>query len=173
MEQKENKSFHQTMRALHRDLGFLTIGFVIIYALSGIILIYRDTDLLKQDITVERMLPANLNNEEIARELRIRDFQVVKTEGETIYFQNGSYNVATGQARFTMKEIIPPFNKFIDLHKTASGKNKHWVTTIFGILLLFMAISSLWMYKPENKYFKRGMIFAGIGILISVMVLLL
>jgi len=173
MEKSKNKSVHLMMRALHRDTGYLIFGFVIIYALSGIILIYRDTDLLKHEVTVERKLEANLQEEELGRELRIRDIQVIETKGETVFFKNGSYNTVTGLAVFTQKEIIFPFNKFIDLHKTVSSKNNHWFMTFFGALLLFMAISSLWMFKSGTKFFRRGMIFTGVGILCAILLLFL
>jgi hypothetical protein len=35
------KSFQHYVRSLHRDLGFITIGLVVVYSLSGIILIHR------------------------------------------------------------------------------------------------------------------------------------
>ncbi len=44
MENKEKKSINQTIRILHRNIGFFILGFVLIYALSGITLIYRDSD---------------------------------------------------------------------------------------------------------------------------------
>ena len=44
MEQKEKKSIHYYMRGLHRDIGFFLIGLTLIYSISGVLLIYRDTD---------------------------------------------------------------------------------------------------------------------------------
>ena len=35
------------MRIAHRYLGFFLLGIMVFYALSGIILIYRDTDTFK------------------------------------------------------------------------------------------------------------------------------
>ena len=52
----EKKSLNQLMRAWHRDIGFFIIGLVIIYALSGIALIFRDTDFLKHNIKFEKKL---------------------------------------------------------------------------------------------------------------------
>ena len=49
MKAKEKKSVHYYMRSLHRDVGFLVLGFTFIYALSGIVLVYRDTDFLKSE----------------------------------------------------------------------------------------------------------------------------
>lgn len=173
MEQKENKSVSRLMRSLHRDGGFLILGFVIIYCLSGIILIYRDTDFMKRDVVMERELTPNISDEQLGREIRIPGFRVEKTEGDMVYFPGGSYDRSTGIATITVKQIRFPFNKFIDLHKIMSSNGKHWVTVVFGILLLFMAISSLWMFKPGTKYFKRGIVFTVTGIVVLVIILLL
>lgn len=173
MEQKKSKSLNYYMRTLHRDIGFFTFGFVIIYALSGIVLIYRDTDFLKNEIVMERTLKPDMQIEDIGKELRLRDFKVTKTEGEIIYFQNGSYNKTSGVASFTSKDVIFPLNKFINFHKALSGQATHWFKLIFGVLFLFFAISSLWMFKPATKTFRRGMILASVGILFTIGLLLL
>ena len=172
MEAKKSKSLNYYMRILHRDIGFFTFGLVVIYALSGITLIYRNTELLKQEVTTEKQLKPGMAMDEIGREFRMRDLKVVKTEGEMLYFQNGSYNKATGAAVITTKEIMFPFNKFINFHKAISSKATSWFNVIFAILLLFMAISSFWMFKAGTKTFKRGMILIGAGIVFTVILLL-
>ncbi|NEW84266.1 MAG: hypothetical protein GZ094_18135, partial [Mariniphaga sp.] len=79
----------------------------------------------------------------------------------------------TGVAVYIVKDIIFPFNKFINLHKAISKNPTHWFNLIFGTLLLFMAISSFWMFKPENKNFKRGLYFAGAGVVFVFILLLI
>lgn len=165
-------SITQLMRALHRDIGYLILGFVIIFSLSGVVLIYRNTDILKHDVTVERKMATNLNSEGIAGELHLRDFKIEAEEGDIIYFKNGTYNSSTGIAVYTTKEIIFPFNKFIELHKTSGNNGTHWFTAVFGVLLLFMAVSSFWMYPVKSRKFLRGIILTGIGIVISLAILL-
>ena len=41
------------MRVLHRYLGFFLAGIMAVYAISGVILIYRDTDFLKSEQVFE------------------------------------------------------------------------------------------------------------------------
>jgi hypothetical protein len=171
MDQKGNKSIYSTMGALHRDAGFLILGFLIIYTLSGIVLVYRDTNFMKKDVTTERKLTPNLTDQELGMQIRMPGFKVEKTEGETVYFSGGSYNKSTGMAVVTMKQVRFPFNKFIDLHKIMSSSGKHWFTIFFGVILMFLAISSLFMFKPSSKLFLRGMILAATGILITVLLL--
>ena len=109
----------------------------------------------------------------IGEALRIRDFKVTGTEGEIITFPGGTYNATTGLAVYTTKEIIAPFNEFINLHKAVSKNPSHWFNVLFGVVLLFMAISSFWMFKPQNKNFRRGLYLAGAGIVFVLILLML
>ena len=172
MEPKKSKSFNYYMRTLHRDIGFFAFGLVVIYILSGIVLIYRDTDFLKREVTVERQLKPNMEIGDVGKELRMREVKVTKTEGDVISFQNGTYNKTSGAAVFTSKEVMFPLNKFINFHKAISGKATHWFNLFFGLVFLFLAVSSLWMFKANTKTFRRGMILVGVGIVFTVILLL-
>jgi len=48
---------HNSMRIYHRYLGFFLAGIMAIYALSGIVLIFRDTNFLKQERMAKQMHP--------------------------------------------------------------------------------------------------------------------
>lgn len=172
MELKKSKSINYYMRSLHRDVSYFAFGLVVIYVLSGISLIYRDTNFLKRDVTVERQLKPNLEIGEVGGELRMREVKVTKTEGDVITFQNGTYNKTTGATAFTVKEVMFPINKFINFHKAISSKATHWFNLVFGGVFLFLAISSLWMFKPNTKTFRRGMILVGVGIVFTIVLLL-
>lgn len=172
MEKKKGKSFNYYMRSLHRDLGYLVFGLVIIYALSGILLLYRNTDFLKKEVKVERQLKPDMAIEDVGKELRMREFKDIRNEGDIIYFQNGTYNKVTGMAVFTSKDVMFPFNKFINFHKAISSNKMHWFNLAFGAIFLFLAVSSLWMFKANTKTFRRGMILTIAGILVSIVLLL-
>jgi hypothetical protein len=171
MENKERKSVNYYMRIFHRYAGFFIFGFVILYGLSGIALIYRDTDFLKQEKKVSLKLAPGISPSELGNALRMREFKVERTEGDVIYFQGGSYDKATGSAEQTIKELRFPFNKLTNLHKTPSKNSLHWFTLIFGIGMLFLAVSSLWMFKPGSALFKKGIIITGTGIAFAVILL--
>jgi hypothetical protein len=49
----------------------------------------------------------------------------------------------------------------------------HWVGVIYGSLLLFMAVSSLWMFKTETGLFRRGITLAAGGAATVLIILLL
>lgn len=169
---KVKKSITFYIRSLHRDVGFFAVGLIIIYALSGMVLIYRDTNLLKADTQIEKKLSPNMEGAKIGEVLRIRDFAIIKTEGETIYFKEGSYNKTTGMALVTVKDIIFPFNKLLNFHKAQSKNPTHWFNILFGVILLFMACSSFWMFRPENKNFRRGLYLARAGIVFLIILLI-
>ena len=161
------------MRALHRDIGFFVIGLTIIYGLSGIVLLYRDTDFLKVEKQMEQKLEPNISESELGKALRMRNFEVEKTEGDVVYFQNGTYNKTTGVAQYKTKQLPVWLDKFNKFHKTQSKNLIHLAGVVYAVLLLFLAISSFWMFKPKSKMFGRGLVFAGIGLVFAIVILLL
>lgn len=171
METNEKKSINQNIRVLHRNVGFFILGFVIIYALSGITLIYRDSDFMKHEKTVIVNLPPETKPADLGPALKIRELKILKTEGDVVFFQGGTFNTLTGEASHTVKELIFPFNKLTSLHKTPSKNPFHWFTLVFGILMLFMAVSSFWMFKPQSKVFRNGLYTILAGIVFAVILL--
>jgi len=167
----KKRSIHYYMRTLHRYVGYLVLGFTLIYSISGIILVYRDTDFLKRDTTIQRTLPSSLDESALGNELHIRGFKILKTDGDLVYFANGTYNKTTGVTNYTVKTLPTIIAKMSSLHKSASQNPSHLFATVFGILLLFLAVSSLWMFKPKSKSFRKGMIVAGSGVVIAILLL--
>lgn len=167
------KSLRWYMRFLHNKIGFIITGLVIIYSLSGIVQTYRDTDILKHEIQNEKQLAPGLDEGKLGPMLKIRDFKVTKTAGDTLYFKTGTYNAATGKASYVSKEWYGWVKTFTDLHKTASKAPAHYFTTIFGVLLLFMSISAFWMFKPGTKAFSSGVLLTIAGIIAAVLLLFL
>jgi hypothetical protein len=172
MENKESKSVNYYMRIWHRYAGFFIVGFVLIYGLSGITLIFRDTEFLKHEKKINIALAPGINPSELGPALRMREFKAEKTEGDIIYFRGGSYNKVTGATQQTIKELVFPFNKLTSLHQTPSKNAIHWFTLSFGITMLFLAISSLWMFKPGSKVFRKGILTVAAGV-VFVLILLI
>jgi hypothetical protein len=171
MENKEGKSINHYMRVWHRYAGFFILGFALLYALSGITLIFRDTNFLKQEKKITLNLAPGIDPSELGRNLRMREFNVEKTEGDVIYFKGGSYNKVTGAAEQTVRELIFPLNKMTEFHTTPSGKPLHWFTLTFALVLLFLTISSLWMFKSTTKVFRQGILLTICGVIFAVILL--
>ena len=170
MKTKNKKTkLRRIMRALHRDVAFITIGFTLIYALSGILLIYRNTDFLKTEKQFEKTLSSGLDIEQVAKELRVRGLVIQKREGDVVYFRQGSYNERTGEAVYTEKVYPKVIDKAVKLHKINGTHKSHWIAVIYGILLSFMAISSLFMFKFSGKNFRRMVIGVSIGVVLVVL----
>lgn len=173
VEPSESRPARRIMRALHRDVGFFVVGLVLVYSLSGIVLVYRDIGLLTYTAKVEKELSPGMAPDELGKVLHLRGFKVLKTEGDMVYFPDGSYNKATGLAAYSVRQLPAPLQKFVELHKTASGKITHWYAILFGSLLCFLGISSFWMYNPGSPTLRRGACIAGAGIVATAVVLFL
>lgn len=165
------KSINYYMRLLHRYIGYFIIGFVIIYAFSGIVLIYRDTDFMKHEKTVRKNLPVTTSQSDLGQALKIRDLNILETKDNMIYFQGGSFNKTTGEVEYKVKDLVFPFNKFTSLHKSPSKNPLHLVTVTFSILLLFMAVSSFWMLSVKSESFRTGICLTLAGIVFSFLLL--
>ncbi len=162
----KKRSLQHLMRSLHRDLGFLVIGFTIIFAVSGIALVYRGTNFLTYEKEVVKTIDANLSKDELGRELRFRRFNA-EQHGDSLLFDNGYYLISTGELNYsyrTLPEIVHKFNRF---HMQSKRSSFHVLAVIYGILLLFLAISSLFMFKPGTRKFVRGIVLTVIGLIVS------
>jgi hypothetical protein len=157
------------MRIVHRYLGYFLAGIMVVYSISGILLIYRDTDFLKKENKYEKKFEPNLDEKKLGKEIKIKGFEVEKTEGDLMYFKQGTYNIKTGEAKYKKKELPFVWDKMTKLHKSESKNPLSPLNAFFGISLFFFVISSFWMFPPKSKIFKRGMIFAAIGFVLALL----
>ncbi|MDQ0592849.1 hypothetical protein QFZ37_001218 [Chryseobacterium ginsenosidimutans] len=167
---KDTRSF---MRITHRYLGYFLAGIMAVYSISGILLIYRDTDFLKNEKKYDKIIGKNLSEKELGKELKIKNLEVEKTEGTVLKFKQGTYDSATGQAKYAKKELPFVLDKMTKLHKAQSKDTLSPLNTFFGVSLFFFVISSFWMFNPKTKAFKRGMIFTIAGLIVSIILLLI
>jgi hypothetical protein len=160
------------MRIYHRYLGFFLAGIMAVYAISGITLIFRDTDFLKSVKQVEKQLKPNLSGEELGKELKIRDLKVEKEEGDIVSFEQGTYNKATGIANYQTKKL----NRFIDklqhLHKADTESPLFYLNIFFGLSLFFFVVSAFYMFLPGTNTFKKGLYFTLAGLVLTLIMLL-
>lgn len=159
------------MRIIHRYLGFFLIGIMSVYALSGIVLVFRNTDFLKKETTIERNIGENIANHELGRKMKKKNLRVIKQEGDVVYFKNGTYNKKTGLANYTAKELPYVMGKMTKLHKATSDHPLYWLNVFFGVSLLFFSISSFWMFMPKTAIFKKGMYYTLGGMILTIILL--
>ena len=63
----KQRELSNKIRTYHRYLGFFLAGIMAVYALSGVLLIFRDTDFLKKEIVNEKQVETNLNAEQLGK----------------------------------------------------------------------------------------------------------
>lgn len=159
------------MRIVHRYLGFFMAGIMAVYAISGVLMVYRDTDFLKKEKKYEKVFAKNLTEKELGKEIKMKNFEVQKTENGIAHFKGGTYNSATGEAKYIKKELPFALNKMTQLHKSQSKDKLSPLNTFFGISLFFFVISSFWMFNTKTKAFKRGMYYTIAGLVLALILI--
>jgi uncharacterized iron-regulated membrane protein len=161
----------QKMRELHRYLGFFLAGIMAVYAVSGIALIFRDTELLKQETTIEKTVEPQLTISEIGPAIPIKKLEVTREEAGIYYFENGFYNSLTGETQYTKMELPYLLDKLTHFHKAKSGQPLFFLNIFFGVGLLFFVISAFWMFMRGTEIFKKGILFAAAGLVLTLVLL--
>jgi len=167
----KKKKLQNNMRVYHRYLGFFLAGIMAVYALSGTLMIFRNTDFLKKEIVEQQSFPVGTKPEEIGAKLRMRNFKIEKEEGNTVFFTGGTYDRGTGLVTLTKKELPYLLKKMTEMHKATSDRPLFFLNIFFGASLLFFVVSSFWMFLPKTSIFKKGMYFAAAGLVLALLVI--
>jgi len=162
---------NNTMRVYHRYLGFFLAGIMAMYAISGVILIFRTTDFLKSEKAVETSLSPGLGEDEIGASLKIREFKIERIEGDMVYFKEGTYNKTTGVATQKVKKLPYVLDKMTKLHKANTNSPLFYLNIFFGASLLFFVVSAFWMFIPGSPMFRKGLYFALGGIALTLLLI--
>ncbi len=162
---------HNRMRIYHRYLGFFLAGIMAVYALSGIILIFRDTNFLKQTKQVQQQLQPGLSADALGKAIRIRDLKIESVNGAIQNFKTGTYNTATGAVNYTTTQLPKMVEKLTHLHKATTKDPLFYLNIFFGASLLFFVLSSFWMFMPQTSIFKKGLYFTLAGVALVVVML--
>lgn len=158
---------HQRMRVYHRYLGYFLAGIMMVYAVSGISLIFRDTDYFKIKTDLTSDLGPGIPDDELGSALEMRRFRVDSTFGDQVFFRDGVYDRTTGIAAYTRTEMPFVLDKMCGLHKATSGSSLSFLNVFFGLSLIFYVISSFWMYFPGTDVFKKGLYVALTGVIFA------
>ncbi len=163
---------HSSMRVYHRYLGFFLAGIMAVYAISGVVMIFRDTDFLKREKQIEKTLAPGLKVDELGQAIRIRNLKAESETNELIRFQQGYYNKITGMTVYITKSLPKAIEKLTQLHKASTKQPLFYLNVFFGMGLLFFVISSFWMFMPKTTIFKKGLYFTLGGVLLTIILLL-
>lgn len=166
-----NATMSKTMRIWHRYLGFFLAGIMAVYAISGIVLIFRDTNFLKQEIVVEKKLAPSLSAEDLGKAIKIKELKFTGKSGDLQLFKQGSYNKTSGAVRYTVRSLPKAIEKLTQLHKANTNQPMFYLNVFFGVSLLFFVISAFWMFMPKTTIFKKGLYFTLGGIILTLVLL--
>jgi uncharacterized iron-regulated membrane protein len=159
------------MRILHRYLGFFFAGVMAMYAISGIVLVFRDTDFLKSEVQFQKEMTPGLKAESLGKTLKRKGYKVEKEDGQKIIFNGGSYDKSSGIATYTDKKLPLLLDKMTHLHKAKSSQPLFFLNVLFGVSLLFFVVSAFWMFRPSTPVFKKGIYFTLGGVLLTLLLL--
>lgn len=159
------------MRIFHRYLGFFLAGIMAVYAISGIVLIFRDGDVMKREIAYSKVIDKQLDEKALGQAIGNKKLKVESENGDMVIFKNGTYNKVTGAVAYKKMELPYVLDKMTHLHKAKSSQPLFFLNIIFGLGLLFFVISSFWMFMPGSSIFKKGMYFVAGGIVLALVLI--
>ena len=142
-----------------------------VYAISGIAMIFRNDDTFKILENTETTLAVNLDEKTLGEVMEIKGLSILKQEGSLLFFEDGTYNQATGETIYVKKELPFLLDKMTQLHKATTNSPIYWLNIFFGVSLLFFVISSFWMFLPHTSVFRNGIYFTLAGIVMTLIIL--
>jgi uncharacterized protein len=179
------KRWRAWLRAIHRDIGYLAVGFTVLYALSGIAMNHID-DWDPNFHASERTLhiapiPDDLSDAEATKRIaaaaglsgKIDD--VFRAGDEVrLSFASGSKVTAIGDTVTVQLRRDRLFFRVADwLHATRGKQAWKFIADAYAALLLYLAISGIFMIKGRLGLRWRGatLIVAGLAAPIGYLVL--
>ena len=180
------KIYKDWFRKWHRDIGYLFVGLILSFSISGIALNHRET-FDSRDI-IYKTEPIQIDIDKISDNLDEDDIENLSTiigidseyygydleDNELrIFYRNTQVNVnlntGVGQKDFVKRRII--LGAMADLHQ-ATNKWWIWYSDIFGFAMIFIAITGTFIASGKNSFKKRGWFLSFIGLVFPIIFLL-
>lgn len=175
------------LRILHRDLGYFIVAMTVIYAVSGIYLNHRrdfnpDYKIFVTDFKVDQSLTSNASSAQIKEIVEAVDENVtfkkhyVNNEGNIkIFVENGEAiinpNTGKGTLQYLQKRpIIFGMNK---MHRANLGTVWKWISDLMAVILIFVAVSGLFLLKGKRGFNRWGWWLTIAGIVVPLLFLIL
>ena len=174
---KLRKRWRAWLRALHRDIGYLAVGFTVIYALSGIAMNHIDDwdpNFHASERTIQiAPLPGGLSDADAIQ--RIGDATGLTGKIDDIYragdevrvtYAGGSKVTAIGDTVTVQIRRDRLFFRVADwLHATRGKQAWKFIADLYAALLFYLAISGIFMIKGKLGLRWRGASLIAIGLL--------
>ena len=172
------------LRALHRDVGYLAVGLTVIYALSGIAINHLDdwdpnfrsfvrTEQVAVPLPAEPEAAATRVLADLGIEGELRDAYLasddrleIELDGRTLHVDPGS-----GQVVDEGQEDRFFFRVANWLHENRGKAVWTYVADGYAVLLLYLALSGLFLIKGRKGLLGRGGLLVAIGVAVPLVYL--
>ena len=173
------KRWRAWLRAIHRDVGYLAIGFTVIYAVSGIALNHIgdwDPDYISSERTIQiAPVPPGSSDEAAVEHVRAAigfprpDSSIVAGDEVHLDYENGQKAVAIGSSVTVQQREARFFFRVAHwLHATRGKAVWKYISDAYAVLLLYLAVSGLFMIKGRLGLKWRGLVLVTAGVAIPV-----
>ena len=178
------KRWRAWLRAIHRDIGYLAVGFTLIYALSGIAMNHIgdwDPAFHTSEVTLKvAALPEKVPDDAaIALVIAIAGAdapaEALRAGDEVrLTYGNGSQVTLVGEnLTYQQRDDRFFFRVATWLHATRGKQAWKYISDAYAVLLLYLAISGLFMIKGRLGLRWRGTILVALGVAVPVMYIVL
>lgn len=172
---------------MHRDFGYFVVGITFIYTVSGIALNHRQDwnphySLISEELTLPVIEKSEFSKEDIIQLLQKFEYQsvykkhFVTKNGEIKIFVEGGtviYNLQDGKVDLEILKRRPFFYPINKIHLAQTGQLWIWISDAMAFLMLFVAISGLFLLKGKYGIQGRGLWLTALGIVIPLAIILL
>lgn len=176
-----------TLRGTHRDFGYFFVGLIIAFAISGIFLNHRGQFNAREYTTsvepVTIAVPASPDRVNDAFVDSLSGVWDLRSSFRGWRMREGTLRITYDNVRFEIdmqtgkgeKESfrkVPFIAQFMQLHQDTSD---WWIyySDVFGLGMLTIATTGMFIQKGSKSFRKRGWIIAGIGIIFPLIFLFL
>ena len=175
------------LRILHRDLGYFIVAMTIVYSISGIYLNHRhdfnpDYKIYIIDFDSEVKNKTNLTENEVndilgelPHDVKYKKHYLNNQGMVKVFIENGEVVIDPETGEGTMhylqkRRIIFGMNK---LHKATLGTLWKWVSDAMAVILLFVAVSGLFLLKGKRGFGRWGLWWTIAGFIVPLVFALL
>lgn len=176
-----------TARNIHRDFAYFYLGLIIAFSFSGIFLNHRrDWHPMRYTYDVKEIAIAPIEHDSLVNDAFIEGFtktQDIEDNVRRYSVENTSLRISytrhdvlldlvTGKGKIEEYRTTPILGQMTKLHVDTS---KWWIyySDLFGVAMLVIAFTGMFIQKGENSFWSRGWKLATIGVLFPLIFLFL
>lgn len=176
-----------TSRNTHRDLAYFFLGLIIAFSISGIFLNHRQSwhprryTYQSQEISISLPSQSDSINENFIKRFteeqkiddNLRRFNVEKNNLRISYSNHDvQIDLTTGKGKIESYRTTPILGQMTQLHQDTS---KWWIyySDIFGVAMVVIASTGMFIQKGENSFWGRGWKLALVGLIFPLIFLFL